>query len=286
MSRRITGAIVATAAGLGLVAVAGPAHAASLRVSKTSGLDPAGESVTVTGSGFDPDRNNGFGVYVVFGPRRADFHRNANAFASAVWVHKGGSGGAQAKMSASGTFSVTLTVKARYTDGDGRSVDCASTRCYVMAMAAHGVADRSQDASVPMAFRGTGGPSSSPGRDGGAATGSGGPGGPAGSTGSSGPAGAAGAGAAGGAAGAGAAGGAGGTAAGANPHGGLATTPGGTASPVPRASPAGSAAPLAAEPARVTASGPPARSPWPFWLAVAAVAAAGLAVRRLARRRP
>ncbi|MFV2173019.1 hypothetical protein ACFHW2_24960 [Actinomadura sp. LOL_016] len=271
MSRRVIGAIaILAAAGVGPVALAGPAHAASLRVSATSGLDPAGQSVTVTGSGFDPDRNNGFGVYVVFGPRRADFHRNANAFGSAVWVHKGGSGGAQAKMTASGGFSVTLTVKARYTDGDGRSVDCAGTRCYVMAMAAHGVADRSQDAFVPISFRGSGGGAAAPsgGRDGGAAAGSGGS---AGSTGSG---------------GASDAGGAGAPASGANPHGSPAIVPGGTASPAPQASPAGSATPLAADPARVTASGSPARSPWPFWLSVAAVAAAGLAVRRLAHRRP
>lgn len=275
MTRRVTGAIAAiaaiAAAGLGLVAVAGPAHAASLRVSETSGLDPAGQSVTVTGSGFDPDRNSGFGVYVVFGPRRADFHRNANAFASAVWVHKGGSGGSQAKMSASGAFTVTLTVKARYTDGDGRSVDCLSTRCYVMAMAAHGVADRGQDAFVPISFRG-GGSSSSGGQD----DGSVGAGSPTGSAGSN------------NAGTSGTSGSTGGTPGGAaaSASGAPSTTPGGTASPAPQASPAGSASPLAAETARVTASGPPARSPWPFWLSIAAVAAAGLAVRRLARRGP
>jgi hypothetical protein len=157
--QRIVGSVAAAgvslaAAGAGLVAVAPPAHAASLRVSQTANLAPAGQSVTVSGSGFDAARNNGFGVYVVFGPRRAGFHRNANAFASAVWVHRGGSGGGQAKMSAAGSFSVTLTVKAKYTDGDGRSVDCTTTGCYVMTFAAHGVPDRSQDAFVPMSFRG------------------------------------------------------------------------------------------------------------------------------------
>ncbi|NEA22127.1 hypothetical protein, partial [Actinomadura bangladeshensis] len=158
--QRIVGSVAAAGvslavAGAGLVAVAPPAHAASLRVSQTANLAPAGQSVTVSGSGFDAARNNGFGVYVVFGPRRAGFHRNANAFASAVWVHPKGGGGGQARMTAAGTFSVALTVKAKYTDGDGRAVDCAATGCYVMAFAAHGVPDRSQDAFVPMSFRGS-----------------------------------------------------------------------------------------------------------------------------------
>lgn len=47
-----------------------------ITVSKTSGLDPAGETITVTGTGFDPDANTGSrpplsgrksGVYVTFG---------------------------------------------------------------------------------------------------------------------------------------------------------------------------------------------------------------------------
>ncbi|QKW38054.1 hypothetical protein HUT06_31990 [Actinomadura sp. NAK00032] len=256
MSRcqRILGPVVAVAAaGAGLVAVAPPAHAASLRVSPTANLAPGGQQVTVAGSGFDAARNNGFGVYVVFGPRRGDFHRNANAFASAVWVHRGGSGAGQARMSAAGTFTVTLRVKAKYTDGDGRAVDCAATGCYVMAFAAHGVPDRSQDAFVPVSFR-----ASRP--SGGTAPGGG----------ASSPA--------------------------AAPSGRTTAAPNTTASTAasssptaagaaPQASPAGSATPLAVEPYRVTAAGAPARSPWPFWLAVGAVAAAALAVRRLARRR-
>jgi hypothetical protein len=257
--QRIVGSAAAAgvslvAAGVGLVAVAAPAHAAALRVSQTANLAPAGQSVTVSGSGFDAARNNGFGVYVVFGPRRADFHRNANAFASAVWVHPKGGGGGQARMTAAGTFSVTLTVKAKYTDGDGRAVDCAATGCSVMAFAAHGVPDRSQDAFVPMSFRGS--------RPSGTDSGAGRP--ASGSTSGSG----------------------GGTTAGpATPPSAASGTPA-PAAGAPQASLAGSATPLAVEPFRETAAGAPARSPWPFWLAVGAVAAAALAVRRLARRRP
>ncbi|SPT51566.1 IPT/TIG domain-containing protein [Actinomadura madurae] len=141
---------------LALLVPAPPAFAASVSVSPTSGVDPGGQTITVRGSGFDPDRNNGFGVYVVFGPRRADWTTNANAYQAATWVHRGASAGAgQAPMTASGGFSVGLSVKARYTDGDGRKVDCLTTRCYVITMAAHGVPDRGQDTVTPITFRGS-----------------------------------------------------------------------------------------------------------------------------------
>ncbi|HEX2312310.1 MAG TPA: hypothetical protein VHJ17_01145 [Thermomonospora sp.] len=227
--------VVGVAGALGTVVLAGPADAAALRVSPSSGLDPGGQTVSISGSGFDPARNNGFGVYVVFGPRRADFHRDANAYGAAVWVHRGGSGGGQARMSPSGTFSVTLRVKARYTDGNGRAVDCTATPCYVMAMAAHGVPDRSQDVVVPVTFGGGGTPTPSSPRTSATPT--------------------------------------------------RRATPTGTASVAPQSSPAGTATPLAVQPFRQTAAGPPARSPWPFWLLAGSVAVAVLVSRRLARRR-
>lgn len=120
-SRR--GAVVAVTA-LGLLVIAPQsAFAASVRVSPTTGLDPGGQTITVRGSGFDAARNNKFGVYVVFGPRGPDWASNSNAYLAATWVHPGGSGGGgQAPMSASGGFSVTLSVKARYTDGNGKKV--------------------------------------------------------------------------------------------------------------------------------------------------------------------
>ncbi|WUI02748.1 hypothetical protein OHR68_13360 [Spirillospora sp. NBC_00431] len=261
--QRVLGAAVAlAAAGLGLVAVAGPAHAASLRVSPTANLSPGGQSVTVSGSGFDPARNNGFGVYVVFGPRRSGFHRDANAFASAFWVHRNGGGGGQVKMTAAGAFSLSLSVKARFTDGNGRSVNCATTSCYVMAFAAHGVSDRSQDVFVPISFRGSGSGSGSGGGSGGGSAG-GGTGGAAGP-------------------GSGGAAGASGSAPSSSAAGTATTAPG--AGGPPGAAPAGSATPLAVEPFRETAAGPPARSPWPFWAAVGAVVIAAAAVRAYTRR--
>ncbi len=236
------------------IGFAEPAHAASLQVSQRSNVDPAGATVSVSGSGFDAKRNNGFGVYVVFGPRPANYFKDANLFAAAVWVHPKGGGNGQARMSPSGSFSVSLRVKAKYTDGNGKTVDCLAVACYVMTMAAHGVPDRSQDSMVPIVFKGksrtpTDTPSSgSPGSSGGSSGGSS-----------------------------------------ASPG---TTTPAGTAAPAPQASaaaagsaPQGFATPVAAESFRQTASSAPAQSPALFWIVIAGVAAAWFGVRALARRR-
>ncbi|MFI0482867.1 IPT/TIG domain-containing protein [Actinomadura sp. 9N215] len=257
-SRRAA-AVAATAAAL-LVAAPPPAHAASVLVSPTSGVSPAGQTLTVRGSGFDPARNNRFGVYVVFGPRGANWTSNSNAYLAAKWVHPGGSGGGQAPMSPSGGFSVTLSVKAKYTDGDGKKVDCLKTQCYVLTMAAHGVPDRSQDTSTPIRFKGSGSGA-------GPGTGSGGSAGAAGS-------------------GQGSAGSGSGTGAQGAPG---ASTPGGGASGTasPSATPDGAsldgASPAGAFEQSV--SGGRAGSPWPFWAATAAAGAAALAARSVLRRR-
>jgi hypothetical protein len=174
-SRRfLRGTAVATGAGLlGLGLTAAPAFAdgPATTVTPTAEADPAGQDIRVTGSGFDPDSNNGFGVYVAFGPKNgADWYLNANAFQTTKWVHKNASGSAgQAKMNADGTFDLTLTgIKARYTDGDGNEVDCLTTQCYVLTFAAHGSPDRSQDTLTPVTFVGgenPGGPGEPPAGD-------------------------------------------------------------------------------------------------------------------------
>ena len=253
---RSLAALTALAVGPALgLSVASPALAASLRVTPSSGLPASGATVSVSGSGFDSAGNNGVGIYVVFGPKRANFHQDANAFATAKWVHKGGaSGGAgQALLSDSGSFSVTLQVKAQYTDGNGVEVDCLKTPCYILTMAAHGVADRSQDTFTRVTFKGaaadagTGPKQAEP-----SATLSSRP--------SSSPAAATGT-----------------------------KTPGATTT-APSRAPAGddpSATPVAAEEETVakTVSSSDAAPSWPFWTALAAVAALGLAGRAFTRRR-
>ncbi|MFD0684305.1 hypothetical protein [Actinomadura fibrosa] len=159
-STRLTrGAVLLAAAGLvtaGLGAAPALAAGPGTTVTPASGLDPGGQDLTVHGSGFSATANNGFGVYVVFGPKNADYATNANAFQASKWVHKGATPSAgQDVMNADGTFDVTLPgVKAQYTDGDGNRVDCLTTQCYVITMAAHGVPDRSQDSFTPVTFTG------------------------------------------------------------------------------------------------------------------------------------
>ncbi|GAA3210109.1 hypothetical protein [Actinocorallia longicatena] len=130
------------------------AAAASVSVAPASGLDPAGATISVGGQGFNATGNNKFGVYVVFGPRRANFSTDSLAFGAARWVHPGGSGAGQAPMNGDGSFSTALAVKAKYKDGHGSTVDCTRTPCYVITMAAHGLADRSQDTFTRVTFKG------------------------------------------------------------------------------------------------------------------------------------
>ncbi|GAA2735874.1 hypothetical protein [Actinocorallia aurantiaca] len=242
---------------LGLtVATASPALAASVRVAPATGLSASGASVSVSGSGFDAVGNNGFGVYVVFGPKKANFHQDANAFGAARWVHVKGAGGSpgQAPLSKDGSFSTTLSVKARFTDGNGEKVDCLKTQCYILTFAAHGSPDRSQDTSTPLTFKA--GPadtaSEKPGN-------SGAPPKPSSA-----------------------------------PSTSASPTPSKTAKATASSAPAGStpanapeATTVAAEEVEaVTVSSSDAVPAWPFWTAVAAVFGIGFAARAFTRRRP
>jgi WxL domain surface cell wall-binding len=158
--RALRGAAVMTGAGLlGLGLTAAPAHAdgPSVTVTPTAEADPDGQDIHVTGSGFDPNKNNGFGIYVAFGPKNGDdWYTNANAFQTTKWVRKNASTSpGQAELNADGTFDLTLTgIKARYTDGDGNQVDCLTTQCYVLTFTAHGLPDRSHDTLTPVTFVG------------------------------------------------------------------------------------------------------------------------------------
>ncbi|GCD98877.1 hypothetical protein [Embleya hyalina] len=170
----------------------------TLTVTPNTGLDPAGASVTVKGSGYAAGSGNG--IYVVFGPKEADWTTNAGNYGASKWIKAYGADG----INPDGTFSVTLTdVKATYKNGAGKDVDCLKTECYVLTMAAHGSPDRSQDAFVKVAFKGgatttagtsagTAGGNTGTGTTGSASTGgasgttSGGAGGASGSTGGSG----------------------------------------------------------------------------------------------------
>jgi LPXTG-motif cell wall-anchored protein len=101
---------------------------------------------------------------VVFGPvDPGTYFQDANRFLAARWMHTGGGGSGspgQGELTANGTFSTTLppaggaAITAHYTDGNGAAVNCLITQCYVVTMAAHGVADRSMDTCTPVSFAG------------------------------------------------------------------------------------------------------------------------------------
>jgi len=140
--------------GLAVFGLSAPALAAGpeVTVSPATGVDPAGQTLTVNGSGFTA---NGLGIYVSFGPKRADYFSNAGNYQATKWVRMGATPSAgQDVLNADGTFSTTLDVSATYTDANGNDVDCRQIQCYVLTFAAHGSADRSQDTLVPVTFTG------------------------------------------------------------------------------------------------------------------------------------
>lgn len=115
-----------------------------MAVSKTTNLDAAGETVTVTGAGYSQTAP---GIYVVFGPvdTAAQWWLDASLFGDAKWLNN-------TALGANGTFTTTLNVVGSY-DANG-TVDCAAAAgaCSVATMKAHGTPDRTQDVVVPLTF--------------------------------------------------------------------------------------------------------------------------------------
>ncbi|GGM18773.1 HtaA domain-containing protein [Micromonospora yangpuensis] len=136
-----------------------PVAGAAVDVTPDSGLDPAGATITVRGSGFDPDANNGAGIYVSFGPKVDEHWTNSGVLQVTKWVNRTNEPTeARDRLNADGTFHTTLPISAVYTDRNGDRVDCTAVQCYVITFAARGSADRSQDTFTPVTFTGTGSP--------------------------------------------------------------------------------------------------------------------------------
>ena len=129
----------------------------AVTVDPAQGLDPAGATVTVRGTGFDPDFNNGAGIYVSFGPKVDEHWANAGVLQVTKWVNKTNEPtDARDRMAADGSFTTTLPISAVYTDRNGDEVDCTEVQCYVITFAARGSADRRQDTFTPITFTRTG----------------------------------------------------------------------------------------------------------------------------------
>ncbi|MDO5731756.1 neocarzinostatin apoprotein domain-containing protein [Corynebacterium sphenisci] len=114
----------------------------SVSATPTTGLNPAGDTVTVSGSGFKTGEP---GIYVGIAADDNFSPTNQDAFGpDTIWVaEKNG------RMSSDGSFTVSLPVQAKF-----GSTDCLTQRCSIFTFAAHGSSDRSQDTATPVGFTG------------------------------------------------------------------------------------------------------------------------------------
>ncbi|MFC5800975.1 YncE family protein, partial [Streptomyces formicae] len=129
-----------------------------LTVSASAHLDPAGESIRVTGEGYDGTK----GIYVAFckdnganrvpSPCLGGADMTGGGGASQWIVPKGDTyeGELATAYGPGGTFDVRISVTA---EGDG--LDCTRVSCAVVTRVDHrGSGDRSQDVRIPVAFEG------------------------------------------------------------------------------------------------------------------------------------
>ena len=142
-----------------LLATATPAAAApAITVSKSTGLNPAGDTITVSGSGFDVNKGIYVAVCVDNGPGQVPTPCLGGADTS------GGNGGSKwissnppsygqgltTPYGPGGTFTVTLSVVAV---DPVTGTDCTKVQCSAVTRADHTrTSDRSQDARVPLKF--------------------------------------------------------------------------------------------------------------------------------------
>jgi cell division septation protein DedD len=142
-----------------LCATATPASAApGITVSKSTGLDPAGDTITVSGSGFDEAKGIYVAVCVDNGPGQVPTPCLGGADTS------GGGGGSKwissnppnygkgltTPYGPGGTFTVTLSVVAV---DPVTGTDCTKVQCSAVTRADHTrTSDRSQDSRVPLTF--------------------------------------------------------------------------------------------------------------------------------------
>ena len=139
---------------IGAVALA----AAAITVTPAGGLRPGGDTVRVTGSGFDVEK----GVYVAFCVDRGPGVRpspcgggmdTTGTGGGSVWVSSDPppyGRGLAVPYGPGGTFTVELSVSARIGDHD-----CRKVRCAVVTRADHTrTEDRSQDTRVQVGFAG------------------------------------------------------------------------------------------------------------------------------------
>lgn len=146
--------------GLALALVSSLAVTSTAADGPTTTVEPAGPlavgttTITVTGSGFDPNAANGNGIYVVFGPITPSpgYYMDPSIYGAFKWVSPGGADSpATAPLGEDGSFVTTLDVSSSFASAAGE-VDCATTPCAVITFAAHGSPDRGQDTCTAITF--------------------------------------------------------------------------------------------------------------------------------------
>ena len=126
----------------------------TLTVSQVTGLDPNGQAVEVTGSGYDA--SEGSGIYVVFcaapqpGMAPNPCGGGPGAGGGSGWVAGGqyGADNGATPFGPDGSFALPVTVSPMIGD-----VDCRQVRCAIVTRNDHRkIGDRSQDVVVPVSF--------------------------------------------------------------------------------------------------------------------------------------
>lgn len=115
---------------------------ASVSLSKTSDLNPTGDTIRVEGKGF---KTSGPGIYVGIAQNNQIDVTNADSFGPDTQFVSTSRG----NLKPDGSFSVDLPVSAKF-----GSADCMQNACSVYTIAAHGSSDRSQDTATAVSFAG------------------------------------------------------------------------------------------------------------------------------------
>lgn len=115
---------------------------ASVSLSKTTDLNPSGDTIRVEGKGF---KTSGQGIYVGIAQNDQMDVTNADSFGPDTQFVSPSRG----NLKSDGSFSVDLPVSAKF-----GSADCMKNACSVYTIAAHGSSDRSQDTATAVSFAG------------------------------------------------------------------------------------------------------------------------------------
>lgn len=115
---------------------------ASVSLSKTSDLNPSGDTIQVEGKGF---KTSGPGIYVGIAQNDQMDVTNADSFGPDTKFLSTSRG----NLKSDGSFSVDLPVSAKF-----GTADCMQNACSVYTIAAHGSSDRSQDTATAVSFAG------------------------------------------------------------------------------------------------------------------------------------